>query len=117
LALEDKLLSLDDRHDLKIYFTVIVTTAQLQICRFDPASISLADGTISDAEFEIVPFVRFRKQLNPIYEIPAIYATTGSIDVARAKENTVFVVNSECFSNFLKEFEIDSGHTNSFYLR
>jgi len=117
LALEDKSLSLDDREDLKIYFNVIVTTAKIQVCRFEPASISLVDGTMADAEFEEVPYVRFRKQLNPVYEIPEIYAVAGSIDVARAKENTVFIVNSEHISGFLKEFEIDDGHANSRYLR
>ncbi|GAB57348.1 hypothetical protein [Rheinheimera nanhaiensis] len=117
LALEDNSLTLNDRDDLKIYFNVIVTTAKLQVCRFDPAAISLVDGTIADAEFEEVPYVRFRKQLNPVYEIPEVYAVAGSIDVARVKENTVFVVNSEYISNFLEDFEIDDGHANSRYLR
>jgi hypothetical protein len=117
LALEDKSLSLNDRDNLKIYFNVIVTTAKLQVCRFDPAAISLVDGTINDAEFEEVPYVRFRKQLNPIYEISKAYAVAGNTDVARAKENTVFVVNSEHISSFLKDFEIDGDYANSQYLR
>lgn len=117
LALEDKSLSLDDRNILKVYFNVIVTTATLQICRFDSASINIEDGTLNDADFEEVPYLRFRKQLNPVYKIPKIFSVAGSHDIARAKENTVFVVNSKYLVQFLKEFEIDNSHTNSMYLR
>jgi len=117
LAFEDKSLSLNDRDHLKIYFNVIVTTAKLQVCRFDPGTISLTDGTLTDAKFEEVPFLRFRKQLNPVYDIPEVYAVAGNADVARAKENTVFVVNSEHILDFLKNFEIDDGYTNLKYLR
>lgn len=117
LAMEDKSLSLDDREDLKIYFNVIVTTATLQVCRFNAQSISLKDGTLEDANFEEVPYVRFRKQLNPVYEIPEIYQVAGHQDVAKAKENTVFVVNSSHLFEFLRDFEIDNGHSNMSYLR
>lgn len=116
LASEDKILSLGDRWSLGIYFNVIVTTAPLHVCRVDPGSISLKDGTLDEVEFEEVPFVRFRKQLSPAYELPAIYAVTGDFDVARAKENTVFVVNSLHLVDFLTEFELDSGYSNKRYL-
>lgn len=117
LAFEDKSLSLNDRRDLKIYINVIVTTAQIQICRFDPSSISLEDGKLEEAEFEEVPFVRFRKQLATAYELSEIYAVAGNKDIARAKENTIFVVNSVHLSDFLREFEVDDCPTNSRYLR
>ena len=117
LALEDKSLSLNDRNSLKIYFNVIVTTATLQVCRVNPASIHIEDGTLDDADFEEVPYIRFRKQLNPVYQIPQIFSVAGDQDIARAKENTIFVVNSKHLVHFLKEFEIDENHTNSIYLR
>lgn len=117
LAIEDKSLSLNDRYDLKIYFNVIVTTAKIKVCRFDPSTISLEEGKVEEAEFDEVPFVRFRKQLNPVYELPEVYAVAGNIDIARAKENTIFVVNSAHISTFLKEFEIDDSHSNRMYLR
>jgi hypothetical protein len=37
--------------DKRFYFNVIVTTAKLNVCTFDPASISLRDGTLYEAEF------------------------------------------------------------------
>lgn len=117
LAIEDKSLSLNDRETFKIYTNVIVTTAKLQVCLFDPSSISLADGTLDIAEFQEAPYVRFRKQLNPIYKIPEVYSTAGDIDVARAKENTVFVVNSEHINEFLKKYEVDNGFRNRQMLR
>jgi len=117
LAFEDKSLSLNDRDTLKIYINVIVTTAKLQVCLFDPGSISLADGTLDQAEFQEAPYVRFRKQLNPIYKIPDVYSTFGKIDVARAKENTIFVVNSEHITEFLQEYEVDNGFSNQQILR
>jgi hypothetical protein len=117
LASEDKALSLGERSSLGIYFNVIVTTAPLYVCRVDPGSISLKDGTLDEAEFEEVPFVRFRKQLSPAYELPANYAATGYFDVARAKESTVFVVNSLHLVDFLTNFELDDGHSNERYFR
>lgn len=117
LAMEDRSLSLDDREDLRIYFNVIVTTATLQVCRFNAQSISLKDGTLGEADFEEVPYVRFRKQLNPVYEIPEFYQVAGHQDVAKAKENTVFVVNSSHLFEFLREFGVDNGPSNKNYLR
>lgn len=106
LASEDKLLSLDDRYYLHQYFNVIVTTATLQVCHFNPQVISIEDGTLNDATFKEVPYVRFRKQLNPIYQVPNIYRVMGKQELARAKENTVFVVNSKHLIDFLREFEV-----------
>jgi len=114
-AYENKSLTLKDRETLKIYFNVIVTTAKLQVCLFKPDSISIENGTISDPYFKEVPYLRFRKQLNPIYKIPKIYSSFGSQEVARAKENTVFVVNSMHLIEFLKEFEICDSHGNQQY--
>ena len=51
---------------LRLFITpVIVTNADLAVCRFDPNSIKIEDGTLdaSNTEIEIVPFIRFRKSL------------------------------------------------------
>jgi len=108
LASEEKRLSLGDRYYLYLYFNVIVTTATLQVCRFDPHLISIETGVLDDAIFEEVPYVRFRKQLNPIYEMPDIYAVIGKQERIRDKKNTIFVVNSKYFVEFLREFEVGS---------
>ena len=114
LALEHK----DYRHktgdDLKMFFSVIVTTAKLTVATFDPAAISLQDGTLSDSKFETVPFVRFRKQLGVHHSLftPEQYLTGG--DLAYLKESTVFVVHAEHICSFLTDFEVRS---SSLHLR
>ena len=47
----------------KVFAPVVVTTAQLQVCRFDPGQVSLDDGEIAGGTFESVPYIRFRKSL------------------------------------------------------
>lgn len=115
-ALEEKRLMLKDRDTFKVYFNVIVTTATLKTCTFSAKEISIKTGEIENALFEEVPFIRFRKQINPHYELPEIYAVAGDFDTASAKESTVFIVNSNHFDEFLSAFEIDDGMTNKNYL-
>ncbi|MDO8273586.1 MAG: hypothetical protein Q7U82_16955 [Gammaproteobacteria bacterium] len=117
LAAEDKALSLNDRDDLHIYFNVLVTTATLQVCRFNSSDISIADGTIENCEFEEVPFVRLRKQLSTSVQVPEILRVVGSEARVKAKENTVFVVNSNYLIQFLTNCEIDETHHNERYWR
>jgi hypothetical protein len=108
----------DYRHpeypSVKLFSSLLITTAKLKVARFDPAAISLQDGTLQSASFENVPFVRFRKQLgvHTSHLTPQQYAD-GS-DVAYLKESTVFVVNAECISQFLSEFNISGSSLNSY---
>lgn len=106
-ANEEKVLLLRDREAFRMYFGVIVTTAKLKVCTFNPADISIEDGKIQNSSFEEVPYLRFRKQLESHSEIPEHYAVGGHREISRAKENTVFVVNAEAIPQFLKEFEVD----------
>lgn len=116
IANEEKALSLRDRDTTRIYFPVLITTAKLFACLYTQGDISLATGTIANAKFEEVPFVRFRKQVSPTYQVPEVYALFGRRELSRAKENTIFVVNSERFNEFLCEFNLDSDGTNRRYL-
>jgi len=116
LAIEDKRLSLDDRWKLLVYFNVIVTTATLHVCSIEPNEISLKDGTVNDVDFQQVPYVRFRKQLNAMYDVPYVFRVVGDRDVAAAKESSVFVVNSMHLIDFLENFDIDNGFPNAHYL-
>lgn len=91
---------------VRIFVPVIVTTAELHVCRFDHSDISLATGEIDKMGFEVVPFVRFRKQLSN-RQIPLrLNQRTTYRDIDREKENTVFVVNSQHIMEFLSEVEI-----------
>lgn len=117
LATEYKSLSLEDREVYKVFSNVIVTTAKLNVCEYDASKISLEDGSLKESNFEEVPYIRFRKQLSPLYQIPDVYKVAGDGDVARAKENTVFVVNALNFHKFLNEIYLDNSNSNSQYLR
>lgn len=106
-ANEEKVLLLRDRESFRMYFGVIVTTAKLKVCTFNPADISIQDGKIQNPSFKEVPYLRFRKQLTSHYEAPEHYAVGGYREISRAKENTVFVVNAEALPQFLETFEVD----------
>jgi hypothetical protein len=113
-AYECKTLSQNEQDLFKLFFNVIVTTAKLHVCEYDPANIKLEDGSLLDAEFKEVPYVRYRKQLSPLYEVPEALSTNN---VARAKESTVFVVNSLHVHDFLTEFSLDRSPLNDQRLR
>ncbi len=73
-----------------IHIPVIVTTASLEICRFDSANVDLKGGRLpSNVRFESVPFVRFRKSLARALTPHALPRSLA--DAARDKERTVLV--------------------------
>jgi len=43
------------------YIPAIVTNAKIYACRFNVSGVSIDTGKLSDADFEEVPFIRFRK--------------------------------------------------------
>lgn len=106
LANEERDFRPDGYQSIRFYFSVIVTTAELKIAQFDPNVISLADGTIPDAEFETVPFVRFRKQLSmrPVNLSPKDYES--GMDLSNSRQDTVFVVRADALVDFLQRFDI-----------
>jgi len=108
LALEEKDYQAQSKDTLRIYFSVIVTTAKLQVCSFEPEQVSLVDGKVADAKFSEVPFVRFRKQLSTRPASVPLNVVDGFYGFVRAKEHTVFVVNAEALPDFLAQFEVDN---------
>jgi len=101
LALEENVTLLSETFPTRLYLNVIVTTAKLKVCSFDPSDISLKDGIVSKCSFSDVPFVRFQKQLSTRFPKSLTFSVGNSSEIARAKENTVFVVNSECLVDFV----------------
>jgi hypothetical protein len=101
LAFEENLTLLTEDFPYRVYLNVIVTTAKLKVCSFDPSDISLKDGTVSKCSFSDVPFVRFQKQLSTRFPESLIFNVGETFQIAQAKENTVFVVNSECLVKFV----------------
>lgn len=114
LALQEKPLHVPpSSRQFRMYFNVIVTTAPLLMAQFEPASISLAEGTLDEASFTEVPFLRFRKQLLDA-SIPADLLDYQNGAVARSRESTVFIVNAEHFAEFLQEFEVSEQGARKF---
>lgn len=91
---------------LRMYYSVIVTSAQLKICRFRSEDIDPATGDIAEAVFEPVPWLRFRKTLTSPSNSPGQAQTI--VEKSRDSERTVFVVNSSYFIEFLREWSPDS---------
>jgi hypothetical protein len=106
LALEHKDYRPPNTEDFKLFFSVIVTTARLTVAQFDPALISLQDGTLENAQFEQVPYVRFRKQLGVHHSLLTNEQYVAGGDISYLKESTVFIVSAEAVCDFLAEFEI-----------
>jgi len=102
-AMEEHSLGIPKPDHLRTYFSVIVTTADLKICKFDPAEVDLKSGEIAKCEFEDVRYLRFRKSLTARGE-KASQKDIG--EVFEEKERTVFVVNSVYFLNFLREWKL-----------
>lgn len=92
------------------YIPVIVTNANLQVCRFELSSISLDDGEIPDGEFESVPYIRFSKTLSTrgISDVPI--TTLGA--ATRERQRTVFVVQASQLEMFLKDWYIPNTREN-----
>ncbi len=108
LAEEERRLLSGEVESLRMYGSVIVTTASLQVCAFDPGNISLENGMVANPNFTEVPYVRFRKQLSVRSPNKKSLAAQQLGAVAKAKEHTVFVVNSQAFKSFLEEWEVSN---------
>jgi len=92
---------------IRIYMNVIITTAQLYLCRLDPNAISIETGILDDAQFQTIPFLRFRKSLSTKSVDQLNLGEKERSNLIKAKENTVFIVNSGQFQEFLESIEID----------
>jgi hypothetical protein len=92
---------------LRTYVNIIVTTARLEVCRFDPATVDLQTGKVADGEFEPVPYIRFRKQLSPLPADLESQKMFRSGELATAKENTVLIVNATELVGLLGLIQLD----------
>ncbi len=87
------------------YIPVILTTATLYTCIFDPNSVDMATGQLpADQKLDSVNLVRFRKDLATQlkYEKPQLRTVK---DANIENERTVIVVRAPAFITFLKNFE------------
>ncbi|PKN64135.1 MAG: hypothetical protein CVU57_16300 [Deltaproteobacteria bacterium HGW-Deltaproteobacteria-15] len=101
-------LCLRERPQNRIYVPMIITSAQIRVCRFATDNISLLDGNLSEANFETVPFIRFRKSIttSTISMADRRNIKKSSLrGLAQAKERTILVVNSASLFEILKSIE------------
>jgi len=87
---------------LRAYHPVIVTTANLKVCKFSPTDIN-DSGEITECEFEDVPFLRFHKCLGG--KLNDQSQSTDMRAVLKEHERTVYVVNATHLVGFLRDFE------------
>jgi len=106
-AIEDHSFSHEIEVFERLYFNVIVTTAELFACNFDPDKVNIENGEVDSTKTTPVPYIRFRKQLSSFETPHCSWKEVGSSGISREKENTVFIVNSKHLVKFLKEFELD----------
>ena len=113
LAWEDYYLN-SEQDIIRMYANVIVTTAELHLCAFSPGDVSIDTGMIDKADFMPVPSLRFRKSLSTKSVSELNLKEKSDASLVRAKENTVFIVNSGHFEEFLNSFGIDDGFFRQF---
>jgi hypothetical protein len=106
LALEEMGLRRYSTQDkLGLFVPIIVTSADLKTSKCEPKNISLSDGTISDPEFETVPWVRFRKSLSTFNGDKSTFTELNKI--SEKEQRSIFVINSMHLSNFLKQWKLE----------
>lgn len=100
-------------HSKLFIFPAIVTNAELAVCQFDPAAIKITDGTLDENDVEItpVPFIRFRKSLATDFP-RGLYWDLNMAN--KARERTVFIVNSAHLPEFLKDWETGPLHDGKY---
>lgn len=110
-------------NDVWITVPVIVTTAEISICKFDPGAVSLVKGELdqSAVTVESVPVVRYRKSFNVHASaedhrgtIGALLHGIGALEVF--SQRTVFVVSAGHLAKWLSDFTLDLASYASFEL-
>jgi hypothetical protein len=108
LAREERLLNTKIDF-IRFYANVIVTTAELHLCIFKPEEISVRTGMIANPQFTSVPFLRFRKSLSSKSLNELNLEERNRSNLIKARKNTIFIVNSNTFQEFLRSFSVDEG--------
>jgi len=93
------------RHVRLFIFPVIVTNAEIAVCRFSSNLVKIDDGTLDsqDVKISTVPFIRFRKSLTTNF-LQGIVSNLQTVN--RVRERTLFVVNATSISEFLKDWKM-----------
>jgi len=96
---------LDDDDDTRVYVPVILTTAELRVCRYDPLKIKLTSGTITDESYEKSEMISFRKAFTPTRTVERRtdeMAYRAFRRLSLEQERTVLVINATAFIQTLR---------------
>jgi hypothetical protein len=106
LAREERDFRNDKMESCRLYLNVIVTTAQLYFASYDKSSLNVEDGSLTNADFHRVPYLRVRKQfsMRPVALTPADWHRNDDVDYRR--ENTIFVVEAVHLLDFVRELKV-----------
>ena len=92
----------ENRH----YIPVIITNTPLYICMYDSDEVDLVSGLLTEKpEFKKVDSVAFQKPFWSSIDTQMINNHTSRFRYNKAQDRTVFIVNSEGFSKFLKDID------------
>lgn len=92
--------------NLRLLIPCIVTSAKLKICNLKPSEISIKDGTVKNAQFKEVPYIRFRKSLE-VQEIQPSSKPIGLKEIVKERERSILIINSVHLAEFLNQCELE----------
>jgi hypothetical protein len=89
------------------YVPVIVSTARLFVCDFDPRRFDPQSGEIPDNEFTEFPMVRFSKS----FSHPTQFRVADSLErISDLSGNSVLVVQAMYFLEFLRNWHLEASN-------
>jgi hypothetical protein len=106
LAFEEQSLIKKRGYGLRMYVSVVVTTARLHVSQFDPNDIALETGEAHAVTHREIPWIRFRKQLSSDFAVTPQNAAWDFSELALAKEKQLFVVQIQAFASFMKQWRV-----------
>jgi hypothetical protein len=113
LASEERALMDRRQYGIRMYGSVIVTTAKLQLSSLDPAAVNLSTGEVPSAHHEEIPWIRFRKPFSSDPVIMPANAEWEFASLATAKDKLVFVVNVLHLDTFLRTWSVSDDSLRS----
>jgi len=86
------------------YIPLIVTTADLQLLKFNPKDFDVKTGRITTSNEEPAEFIRYKKNLSSHIKFENIKKNYIFSDENKEYDRTVFIVHAENLIDFLKSF-------------
>lgn len=108
LALEEYPILIQRQYGIRMYASVIVTTARLILSKFDTSQVQLDTGETVEAGHEEVRWIRFRKHFSSENVIDTGDQIWDLSALASAKEKVVFVVNIRSLHDFLRMWHVNA---------